>query len=297
LTISACGSPGYDATNTTGNSILLSGSVDQVNVYLSDGDCGAALAKIKPLYDSINTNNEIRLATAASYGCTAKVNVFQILSDLSKASDLGGSGLWKFLSREFASVANPDDKIPTAAGLGTDAAFSAVNPGTLFVPAAEVNASTKNPGTLIFEDRLSDANSYLTFLSMSLMGSLLSRAGAPDALTHVKTVSLPWVTAATAAGDSCAFASGLLNFFDGLDSISRSSPASVKSSYHTISNFLTQAVDAACAVGCTFICANVTPCSSCPLTLRDRTSCTGVSTDVNSCAAAGIAVFVNGSWI
>ena len=297
LFITACGSPGYDATNTTANSILIFGAVDQVNTSLSTQSCTAALAQIQPLYDSINTNNQIRLATAASYGCAAKVNIFQMLSDLSKASDLGGSGLWKYLVTEFPSVSSPDDKIPTAAGLGTDAAMSAVRPGTLFVPAVEVNASSKNPGSLIYTDRVGDANSYITFLSMSLMGSLLYRNGVPDATTHVKTVPLPWITAATTVGDGCAFASGLLNFFDGLGSITSSSPSSVRGAYQTITSYLLSGVDTACALGCAVVCAGASSCTTCPATLRSRASCTGLTTDVNSCAAAGLAKFVNSSWI
>jgi hypothetical protein len=297
LVLTACGAPGYDSTNTVANSILIFGTVEQVNVALSSQACGAALAQILPLYDSVNTNNQIRLATAASYGCSAKVNVFKILSDLSKASNLGGSGLWKFFVKEFPSVAIPDDKIPTAAELGTDAAMAAVNPGTFFVPAAEVNATSKNPGSLIVTDRIRDANAYIAFLSMSLMGSLLSRDGLPDTTTYVKTVSLPWTTSATTVGNGCAFASALLNFLDGLDAISSSAPASIKGAFTTISTFLAGGVDTACGLGCSLICLGSSTCTSCPASLRKRDSCTGVDTDVNSCAAAGIATFVNGSWI
>jgi hypothetical protein len=297
LILSACGSPGYDSTNTIANSILIFGTVEQVNVSLSTQSCNAALAQILPLYDSINTNNDIRLATAASYGCTAKVNIFKILSDMTKSSDLGGSGLWKFLSSEFPSVASPDDKIPTAAGLGIDAAMAAVPPGTLIVPANAINATGKNPGSMLMGDRITNANSYITFLSMSLMGSLLYRDGKPLASTQIKTVPLPWQTAATAVGNGCAFASALLNFFDGLDAITGASPATVQASYRVISSFLTAGVNTACGLGCSLICGGASTCTSCPATLRDRNSCTGLTTDANSCAAAGLAAFVSSSWI
>jgi hypothetical protein len=276
---------------------LIFGAVEQVNVSLSTQACSSALSQIKPLYDSINTNNQIRLATAASYGCFAKVNIFQIFSDLASASGLGGSGLWAMFARLFPSVASPDDKIPTSAGLGIDAAMSAVYPGTLFVPALKINSTTNNPGSLIFTDRIRDSNSYLTFLSMSLMGSLLSRDGKPDTTNYVKTVPLPWQTAATSVGNGCAFASGLLNFVDGLDAISEASPANLKSSYATISSFLTSAVNTACGIGCSAICLGASACTSCPASLRNRLSCTGATTDENSCAAAGLAAFVSASWI
>ncbi len=295
--LGACGSPGYDSTNTIANSILISGAVDQVNVSLSSQACNAALAGIQPLFDSVNTNNQIRMAMAASYGCSAKVNIFQIVSDLSRAPDLGGSGLWKFFSTEFSSVASPDDKVPTAAGLGIDAAMAAVYSGSIFVPTLEINSTTHNPGSLLYTDRVGDANSYIAFLSMALIGSVLSRGGLPDPVTHVKTVPLPWQSADLTVGDGCGLASGLLNFFDGIDSISRASPASIRTSYVTISTFLSGAMDVACGLGCSFFCADASLCTVCPPTLRDRNSCTGSFTDPNSCAAAGIAAFVSGSWI
>ncbi|MEO5969584.1 MAG: hypothetical protein ABIQ95_06625 [Bdellovibrionia bacterium] len=297
LVLSACGSPGYDSTNTIANSMLIFGTVEQVNVSLSSQACNAALAQILPLYDSVNTNNQIRLATAASYGCAAKVNIFQVLSDMTKASNLGGSGLWKFLAGEFPSVASPDDKMPTAAGLGTDAAMAAVGDGTLIVPTVKINATSHNPGSLILGDRITDANSYITFLSMSLMGSLLYRDGRPNATTLVKTVPLPWQTAPTAVGNGCAFAAALLNFFDGLDAITGASPATIQASYKVISSFLTTGVNTACGLGCSLICGGASTCTSCPTTLRDRNSCTGLTTDANSCAAAGLAAFVSSSWI
>lgn len=295
--LGSCGSPGYDSTQTIANSILISGTVEQVNVSLSKQACYAALTDIEPLFNSVNTNNQIRMAMAASYGCSAKVNIFQIISDLARGTNLGGSGLWKFFATEFSSVASPDDKVPTAAGLGIDAAMAAVYSGAILVPGLEINSTTHNPGSLLYTDRIGDANSYITFLSMALIGSLLSRGGLPDPVTHVKTVPLPWQSANLTEGDGCALASGLLNFFDGIDAISRASPANIRPTYVTISTFLSGAMDVACGLGCSFFCADASLCTACPPTLRDRNSCTGSFTDPNSCAAAGIAAFVSGTWI
>jgi hypothetical protein len=297
LFLIACGSPGYDSTNTVANSILINGYVDEVNADLSNKSCTTALSVIYPLYNSSNTTNDVRMATAASYGCSATVDVFQIISDLTSASNLNGSGLWKFLVKEFPSKSSPDDKIPTTAAYGIDAVMSAIKTGTTIVSADEINSTTHNPGSILLTDRIQDANSYLTFLAMAQMGSLLYRNGVPNTSTYVKTVSLPWLTAATVKGDGCAFTSGLLNLIDGLDSIVSYVPSSSKSSFQSIISYLSSSTDAACAVGCTVICAGSVSCSRCPTTLRNRNSCTGLTTDVNSCAAAGLAYFVNESWI
>jgi hypothetical protein len=211
LFLASCGSPGYDSTHTIANSIEIAGSLDLVNVALSSNDCTTARAAIFPLYSSVNSENDIRLAMAATYGCSAGINVFGVISDLTKAQDLGGSGLWKFLVTEFPSTASPDDKKPDTTGLGTDALMAALKPGVIVVSTSQVNWTSDNPGSIDLNDRVEDANSYLTFMAMAQMGALLSRDGAPDATTHVKTVNLPWTTPATVVGDGCSFVSGLLN--------------------------------------------------------------------------------------
>lgn len=169
-----------------------------------------------------------------------------------------------------------------------------VNPATILVPADTVNSTSNNPGSLLYTDRTTDANSYLLFMSMSLMGSLQNRYGSPSANYH-KSTSLPWTTAPNTLGDGCAFASALLNYKDAITAVSTESSASIAAVYTKIGTFLSLSVDTACSAGCT-LCGGSVSCTSCPFSLRDRASCTGLVTDVNSCAAAGIAIFVNSSW-
>lgn len=198
---------------------------------------------------------------------------------------------------EFPSTTVPvDDKVPQSAELGIDAVMSMIQPGIVLIPGDLINTSTNNPGSLLYSDRLDNGNIFLTFLSMALMGSLENRYGVPSANYH-KSVALPWTSATAVTSDGCAFASGVLNFADSLSFLEAfsSSSSAITSKLSDLQIFLSEGLDAACQLGCT-TCGGAVSCSSCPLSLRNRNSCTGVSTDVNSCAAAGLVTFVNSTW-
>ena len=239
------------------------------------------------------------MATAATYGCFAGVRLLNVVEDLiSFDGDLAGSGFWEFLAQEFPSVSTPfDDKKPQSAMNGLDALMSVLLPGIVTIPSLMINSTSFNPGSLLTQDRTADSNSYLIFLSMGLLGSLESRYGLPTSNYH-KSIDLPWATAENTVGDGCAFASGLLNLYDGLTYVGNNSAPSVAEIYQTIASFLSDGLDASCTIGCQ-TCAALgasVSCTSCPTTLKNRDSCTGAITDVNSCAAAGIVMFVNATW-
>jgi hypothetical protein len=219
---------------------------------LNSLNCTGAYGAIYPLYNSTNSNNNVRLAMAATYGCYATVDLLQIISDLeASGGDLGGSAFWQFLVTEFPSVASPtDDKIPQSAEYGTDAAQAIIVPGVIVNSTDLIHTTSNNPGSLLYTDRENDANTYLTFISIALMGSLLNRYGAPTS-NHHKSVNLPWTTAAATPGDGCAFASGLLNFYDGLTLLESSSTGSAKTAYSSIQSYLMGALATACSQGCT----------------------------------------------
>jgi hypothetical protein len=243
------------------------------------------------------------MVTAAAYGCKAKVNLMQNLSDLENFNLVGTSGLFEFMVKEFPSTSSPDDKVPQSAEDGIDALQATLNSGTVLVAADTINSTSNNPGSLIYTDRESDANSYLTILSMALIGSLGDRYGAPlpNPSNH-KTQDLPWTSATAVTSDGCAYASGWLNFFDGMTYLESAAPTNVASIYAKFL-LLKPLVTAACEEGCiecglTVSCPDSTnTCCGCPTTLRSRASCTGVATDPNSCAAAGLVkYFANVYW-
>jgi hypothetical protein len=292
----ACTGAGYSTSEgTVANTLEKQAAIAAVNLALSTSDCTTALTRILPLYNSTNTDNDIRNATAAAYGCQANINFFKLLGDFTSfGGDFSGSGFWEFMTYEFPSTSSPDDRRPIAAEYGIDALFSILNPGTILIPSLTVNSSTDNPGSMLVDDRSSDSNAYLTFMSMALMGSLQSRYGLPGS-DHKQTVALPWSVSTNTKGDGCAFVSGLLNFYDGLTYIQQSAPSNIASIYSEIATLLNGGLSAACQAGC-MLCGGSVSCTECPTTLRDRSSCTGLATDVNSCAAAGVINFVNTSW-
>lgn len=249
---------------------------------------------ILPFYNSVNTDNDIRLATAQTYGCFANVDIFSILQGLLTAGGLSGSGFWEFLVTQFPSSNSPsDDKRPQAAEYGLDAAMSAVKYGTFFTTAYEINSNTDNVGSILVNDRIDDANAYITFLSMALMGALMNRNGFPLS-NHHKGAALPWTTADLMPGEGCAFASAVLNFKDSIQFISSVSPSNLQSAYSAILSLLSN-LDTACQIACFTNCGGMS-CSGCPTALRNRDSCTGLTTDQNSCAGTGIISSVNSTW-
>lgn len=319
LLLNACSGAGYETPpGALANSLTISGSVDAVNLLLSKRECSAALAKITPLYSSINSNNAIRFATASSYACSARVDFLSTLDaivDYQSTTPLGI--LFELSAKQFPSTANPDDKVPQAAANATDALHAIIHPGTILIDAYTVNSKTDNPGSLLVGDRLSDANSYLTMVSMALIGSLENRYAAPDANnSYHKSNDLPWTTAASTVGDGCAYASAILNFFDGLSYIESVASPTIARAYKAFETLAPQigygccvglqtcgfAVDCGLSVPCsaTGTCTTCTNCAdcpslcqSCPTALRGRTSCTGEAMDRNSCAAAGMVEQVN----
>lgn len=285
----------FVSSNTVNNldKATKSSVLDQVKQFLTQANCVAAYQLIQPIYNSLSTDNDIRLAMGQVFACYAKVNLFKLIGDLTTYSgNLAAGGLWTFFATEYASVANPDDKLPQAAESGTDAYMSVLNPGTLLLAKDTINATTQNPGSILQADRTLDANTNLTFISMSLMGSLLSRYGVAN--------RLPWTTAASMSGDGCVFTSALLNFFDGLEIITSSSSL-FSNAFGSISSIfgsgvgVTTGLNAACQLGCSTICG--ISCTTCPDSMRYRNSCTGGATDVNSCAGAGLVKYlVNLTW-
>jgi hypothetical protein len=236
----------------------------------------------------------VRLATAATYACFSGIRLLEVIDHLiSFDGDLGGSGFWEFLVQEFPSTATPfDDRKPQAAMNGLDAAMSMLKQGIVLVPSYTISSDSNNIGSIASIDRIDDANSYMTFLSMALIGSLQNRYGLPTSNRH-KSIDLPWTAATETQGEGCNFASALLHLYDGLHYLSTVSPPNIASTYASIADFLGPALDAGCSTGCT-LCG--LSCDTCPMTLRNRDSCTGLATDKNSCAAAGLTTFVNASW-
>ena len=271
-------------------------AIDEVNFLISSSDCADALNDVLSIYDSASTNNDIRMATASAYGCYANVNIMKNINDIINfQGSLEGSGFWQYLVKEFPdSKGTVDNTTDLAARNGIDAALATLNYGTILDSTYTVNSTSYNPGSILSTDHTTTSNALLTFLAMAQAGSMLNRNGQPNS-SGSPTQSLPWISATGTNGDGCAFASALLLLSDSISTMSTIASSKAASTYSKVGNFLSAGLAAACQTGC-ITCGGSVSCTSCPTTLRNRSSCTGESTDENSCAAAGIATFVYDSW-
>lgn len=279
-------SPGLDPANGLGKRAIL----DSAKLSLTKSDCTSAIALLKPVYDSVNTDNNVRMLMASSYGCSAKINFFTVIGHLlDNVGSFTGSGFWEFLAKEFPS--STLDRVTESAQLAQDALQSSINPGAVVLPANLYNTTTFNPGTLSSVDRTSDANSYLFFVSMAAIGGFENRYGSPFP-NGKKSVDLPWTVPTAVDADGCAYASAVVNFVDSLGGLADATVGSVSTTFATLKTTFQAGIYAACDSGCFTLCG-LAHCATCPTALRNRVSCTGLATDAATCAAVGITLFMN----
>lgn len=298
LVLAGCGGGELTCSTEHGRQAI----VKEVDADLSKADCTSALSVIETYYPQQDcATDEIRLARASANACIANVNFFQFVSDLGNNSIIG-SDLWVTLTKLFPSASS--DQRVTGAQNALDALFAIKIPGTIDPPASIINGTTPHPGTLVASHRTEDSNIYGMIVSMAAVGALQNRYGAPAANWHKtqklgQTTGNPngWEDATQVDVYACTYAGAVLTLVDSIVQVSSSIGSSFGSS---IGGDLTAAAttysllfNAACDAGCTACGLGAGTCDPCPITLRNRNSCTGLATDVNSCAAAGIASFMD----
>lgn len=296
--LSACGKANYGCDSEEGRQSIV-GDVDQ---YLSDQNCTSALALIEKYYplEGCGTD-EIRQARASANACAANVNFFQLVSDLG-SENLVGSEMWVTFTKLFPSTLT--DQRVVGGQNSLDALFAIKTPGVLTPPQYEINTSTPHPGTLVAANRTQDSNIYSMLVSMSLIGSLQNRYGAPDGAYH-KTKKLG-ATAGNANGwevptsvdvNACTYAGSVMTFFDSITQVSTilnsSLGATLGGALTTAATTYTALFNNACDAGCQACGMAAGACNPCPTELRNRYSCTGVATDKPTCAATGIVSFID----
>lgn len=292
MVLSGCGSANYDPASSLGKQAIL----DAVALQLSQQNCSGAIAQLKPVYNSADTDNRVRLMMASAYGCSAHINLFQFIGDLATNSgSLATGGFWAFLATEFPSTIA--DRVPESAQLAQDALQSVLDPGGVILTNNMFNVKTFNPAAYNIQDRLNDANAYLFFVTMAAIGGIENRYGNPYP-NGKKGNNLPWSTPASLdpttnqGADGCAYASAIVNFADSLGALASTTSGTLQTTISSLKTTFQSGIYTACDQGCTILCG-LSSCPKCPTALRDRTSCTGLATDASSCAAAGIATFVN----
>lgn len=276
--------------------------VSEVDKALNNQSCAEALALVEVYYPQPScASDEMRLARASANACAANLNFFKLVDDLT-TNDLVGNELWVTLTKIFPS--SLVDQRVTAGQNALDALFAMRLPGVLSPPEAIVNKSSANPGTLVAGHRTFDANLYSLFVSMSLIGSLQNRYGAPLPNFHRgqklgKSALFPngWESVAAVDVNACTYAGAILTFFDSMSqvgpTIGGSVGGSVGTALVTATSALSTVVNNACDAGCTSCGLPAGSCAVCPIELRNRFSCTGLPTDKASCAAAGLVNFMN----
>jgi hypothetical protein len=278
--------------------------VTHVDSALSDQDCAEALRVIEIYYPQTGCGtDEIRLARASANACAANVNFFELITNLG-TNNITGTELWVTLTKLFPS--STVDQRVTGGQNALDALFAIRIPGMLTPPQHVINSTSVSPGSLIAAHRTEDSNLYTMLVSMSLVGALQNRYGAPQANWHRgqkmgQTVGNAngWEDATAVDVYACTYAGALLTMFDSINqvgaTIGSSLGGTVGSTLTTAASTFSTALDSACDAGCVTCGMPAGSCTPCPTTLRNRLSCTGLNTDVNSCAAAGIASFMDTS--
>jgi hypothetical protein len=275
----ACQIPG-DASTGTGSG--KSGMITAINRALNSGDCSTAITRVETLYNSADSDDQIRRLRAASHGCRTGLGFFEKLDALANA-DLMNNGPWRAITLAFPSILG-DNKVESSF-FASDALQSWLKPDVVVFNPYRLTFDPYNPGSLRAADLELDSNIYLVMISMATIGTLHNRYGAPNAV-GAPTKTLPWSTLARMDEEGCGYVSAILNMKDALvevgDAVSQMS--------NVLSSVLVASLgfDAACQAGCT---ACGLSCSGCPATLRHRSVCSRTlpsTVDVEACAAAGL---------
>ena len=309
LTLLGCGIPHLDGSTQEGKAAVL----DAVHHALTEGNCNKAIALIEPVYNSLYSDNEIRMARSSAFACAAGVNnFFQMIGSLATSRFDSAAGEGSYLFRTAAQLFNGAGLTSTDYDLrlGTaqqsmEALTTVVREGAYVLPANAYLTTSFNPGSYQASDRSDDANTYMILVSLSAMGAVENRYGNPYVSDWKKgqNVGEPavvggWITAAQMPGAGCTYAASLLNFLDSVEIVLPKLTGSIASSLNVVSA-VRPALDAVCDLGCKgqapYLtgCGISAGCATCPAELRDWASCTGAANNKASCAAAALVHYIN----
>ena len=295
---SGCGVPEMDGGDPAGKQSIIDGT----NLLLTGENCDAAVDLIEPLYNSSNTDNEVRLVRASAHGCQAGINYFNVLNALQGgSSSLSGSGLWELLAQTFPSSIG--DSAMESSWFSQDALFATLNSGVVVPEIYQMNAGSYNVGSLQRQDRTSESSAYLVFAAMAAIGTTQNRFGDPDLTTFQKTQDLPWDSHDNMDESGCAYAGSIVNMLDGIAGISGIVSGATATALDNITTTFDTVITLACAFGCEGRAPDGTPgldasctfaaseCTPCPLIMKNRTTC--MDSQLSRCAAAGVVRFIN----
>lgn len=273
----------------------------EVRNLLTNRQCSSALNLSQQLYESAYTDNTIRMLYASSQACNMGISLYDLLDDITTADFTTQDAIFKTLVRLFPSKSATDTRLQSSM-LAQDILHSIIPDGTVLGVNDRYNSTTVNPASILTRDRTRDANIYLTFTSMSLVGNALNRYGFnpaddPIAFAYAQQVDLTWTTQALiqadTSGEGCAVASGLLNMLDGIGVLGRLAPAGVADALNLISSNLLNALNNAAHLVCDPL--HTAPvCDQALIRLRYRGAC--AESLPPAASAAGIIQAVNLGW-
>jgi hypothetical protein len=219
-----------------------------------------------------------------------------------------GMYLWRTASKLFYSASSSTLKAQVLSSQNaSDASLSQIKPGYYVSDVYAINPLSFNVGSTLASDRITDANFYQFLMSLAAIGSLQNRYSAPSTSTWKRTQvvgyssgnTTGWAVATATAGEGCFYASSLLNMVDSLGEVVNTLPDGTLKTNLSLVAGLEALFNAACEAGCngtyavTGCALTAGTCYPCPRGLRDYAQCTGLVTDKYSCAAAGLANFIN----
>lgn len=270
---------------------------------LSSGNCASALELSKRLFESEYSNNEVRMLYASSYGCTAGVALYDLIDKVG-STDFSVN-LFKALVQLFPSSSSTDTKMQSLWFM-QDVLQTALIPGTVLSSFDSNVMNPYNTGSVLFRDRIDDANVLLLFSSMANVGVSLNRYGNPNLDYSQGTTLLSiWPNQTAVKNDpvhaSCAIASAMTNWSDSVDAIKVIASGPLGTSLNAISIIMGQIVGGTTSAGyvkCFTDVANATKCERAYERLRYRESCYESDKDPDSISsyAVGILGGIDALW-
>ncbi len=250
--LTACGNR-FDLSTERGRQAR----IDEANFHLSKNECLSAHNAIDPLYNSPHLDDEVRIVKASAYACDAGFALLTVAANI-----VGTSNYFKALAKSLSNSAGDTKRT---------AMYNAID--ILTEAGAKIDAN----------QRSTSVNTYMVFLQMGAIGTILRNYGSPTA-DGDQGANLVYVANGAADPsementDACALtaAFAIIN-----DSYSRSSLNDSSSSA------LNSALNSACVAA---------GLASCAAGNKVRSACTGGGADANSLVAAGVVTQVNNGW-
>jgi hypothetical protein len=223
--------PDYrDKTTANGRQAIL----DAADNALTSGDCDGAINILAPLIQSAYSNNDALMRYSAAYGCKGGVNLPNLVGGLQGSSNV------------FSTIVKTNY---STSGDGKTAALDR---------ASDILRQTTTPpnGWDAYQ-RTPDANMFMIFVQLNLLGTVIAPLGHADKTTGSKTNA---ISNTGSAADKCHVLIAIAYI---QDSLSYVSVGSGLSSLSTISSLCSGALGAS-------VCSTIT---------KDYNQCLGAATE------------------